>query len=56
MFKFKNLINSKMNYSLDKKLKCPLSGRYMIDPVLASDGYTYEKNELVNHIFYIIRI
>ena len=39
-----------MNYSLDQKLKCPLSGRYMIDPVLASDGYTYEKNELLEYL------
>lgn len=39
-----------MNYSLDEKLKCPLSGRYMIDPVLASDGYTYEKNELLEYL------
>lgn len=50
MYKFKILINNKMNYSLDEKLKCPLSGRYMIDPVLASDGYTYEKNELLEYL------
>jgi hypothetical protein len=39
-----------MNYSLDQKLKCPLTGKYMRHPVVASDGYTYERNELLEYL------
>jgi hypothetical protein len=40
------------DFDLGPKLKCPLSGKYMIDPVLANDGYTYEKNELLEYFKY----
>lgn len=35
---------------LMKKLKCPLSRKIMVDPVIASDGYTYERAVIIDWI------
>ena len=29
-----------------KTFLCPISGRLLMDPVLTSDGHTYEKEEI----------
>ena len=35
--------------SFEQWYKCPLTKSYFIDPVLASDGYTYERKAIENY-------
>jgi len=41
---------SKEEIDISVIIRCPLSGKYMKNPVVASDGYTYEKNELLEYL------
>ena len=40
--------SSSLLSDLSRHLLCPLSEELMVDPVLAEDGYTYERSELLH--------
>jgi hypothetical protein len=33
-----------------KEIVCPLTNQVFVDPVIASDGYTYERAAIANHV------
>ena len=35
---------------IDEKYKCPLSGKVMVNPVIASNGKIYDKDSIVSYI------
>lgn len=42
--------NSKQSMEVEQSYLCPITREIMLEPVVASDGYTYEEDALVEHI------